>query len=414
MLRASLARLRHWLRAPKLALATLSFLATYAAALAWTPWMRSMEVAPPGWAKALGLDRPFSSPVFLAAVALVFLETLVCTIDRTHVTLEQWRGLSRRRGLALPRRDGLDVRRFLERNGFRPHGSALFRFRHALWGGWILHLGLLALILGIGIQRAFHDGGAFELAVGERVRLTDSGVVFSRDRGPFAPASPPHLDVTLAGFDPFLHQDGYAADRASRLLVAAPGGAPRAFPVDRAAGVSIGRIRLYQAIPTGLALTLDVEGLGVRTIHLRQFGSHAATAEVTDPAGETVKFILWTERAVTDRLGTGTVELLVDREGLKSAVAPGRTFAFGHGQAKLVEFSRWGGFTYSRSPGMPLVFAGFGIILLGCLLLVFPSGVAHVGRDDGDVAGWVWMKRAEGLLLEEWMGSDAGAGVTDG
>lgn len=414
MVVASLGRLRHWLRSPRLALATLAFLAIYAVVFAWTPWMRSLEVAPPVWAKALGLDTPYSSPVFLVAIVLVFLETLVCTIDRTHLTLEQWRGVSRRRGLALPCRDGRDVREFLERNGFRPHGSVLFRFRHALWGGWILHVGLLALILGIGIQRAFHDGGAFELAIGERARLTDSSVVFARDRGPFAPASPPDLEVTLSGFDPFMHQAGYSADRASRLLVRRSGEPELEFPVDRAEGASIGSVRLYQAIPTGLALTIRVEGLGVRSIHLRQFGTHAATTEVTDPAGKRVKFILSTERPVNDRLGTGTVDLLVDREGLKSAVAPGQTFAFGQGRATLLELSRWGGFTYSRSPGMPLVFASFGIILLGCLLLVFPAGVAHVGPADGDMAGWVWLKRAEGLLLEEWMGSDAGSTATDG
>lgn len=397
---------RRALRSPKLALATLAFLAIYAVAFAWTPWMRSLEVAPPAWASALGLDTPFSSPVFLAAIVLVFLETLVCTIDRTHLTLEQWRGMSRRRGLALPRRDGRDVREFLERNGFRARGSALFRFRHALWGGWILHVGLLALILGIGIQRAFHDGGAFELAIGERARLTDSSVVFGRDRGPFAPEAPPDLEITLAGFDPFMHQAGYSADRASRLLVRQSGEPELELPVDRAEGASIGGVRLYQAIPTGLALTIDVEGIGVRSVHLRQFGTHAATAEVTDPAGRTVKFILTSERPVNDRFGTGSVDLLVEREGFKSPVTPGQSFAFGQGRATLLEFSRWGGFTYSRSPGMPLVFASFGIILFGCLLLVFPSGVAHVGPAGGDTAGWVWMKRAEGLLLDEWMESD--------
>ena len=66
------------------------------------------------------------------------------------------------------------------------------------------------------------------------------------------------LRMKVVAFDPFLHQPGYAPDRASRIRVERRGTAASEMTVDRAEGVRAGPLTVYQAIPTGLALNVEI------------------------------------------------------------------------------------------------------------------------------------------------------------
>jgi hypothetical protein len=266
---------------------------------------------------------------------------------------------------------------------------------------------------GVVVQQAFHDGGAFEVAEGEAVRLDAPATVFGREKGPFAPETPPALTVALAAFDPYLHQKGYAPDRACVLRVERPGEPGRQGPVDRAAGFDAGPVTIHEALPTGLSLNLEIQGLGLRSLHLRDETHQKLTGDFTAPGGKPFRFVLETERHFDDPAGTGLVQIRAEGPAGVFAVAPGSIFPFGSVPARLVSVGRWGGFTYSRSPGMPAVFAGFGLLLLGSALLTLPAGVALVAEPGEDAAGWVWVNRGRDVLLAEWSrGSQKAA--TDG
>jgi hypothetical protein len=251
------------------------------------------------------------------------------------------------------------------------------------------------------VQQAFHDEASFELAVGEQVRLSDPDAVFRRTTGIFAPALPPGLAVGLLDFDPNLHQRGYAPDRASRLSIAEPGRDPITAAVDRADGVRVGGVTIYQAIPSGLGLVVEVQGMGVRSVHLREEGAKAATAEVAAPNGEPVRFRVDAERAISDPAGTGLLSISIESRGRRTALSPGTVFPFGDRAARLQAVGRWAGFTYARSPGMPGVFAGFAVILLGTLLLVFPAAVARVDSTPDGTAARVF-GRGSAVLVARW------------
>lgn len=394
-------RVLRLLRSPRLALGVLGFLAAYCGLAAWLPWPRA-GVAAPGWAVAFGLDPPFASPAFLSAVSLLFLSTLACLWDRTSATLRLWRGQGEGYGVAFESRPGLDLGGFLRGEGFRGTSGPLFRYRHALWGGWVLHLGLVVLIAGVAVQQGFYDSGAFEVSEGERLSLSVPGAVFTRERGPLAPATPPDLLVTLVAFDPFLHQPGYAPDRASRIRVERPGTAATEGTVDRAEGVGVGPVTIYQAIPTGLALNVEVAGLGGRSFHLRERNPLSAEGEFAAPGGEALRLGVSGERALDDPRGTGSLRVWIERRGHWTEIVPGTTFAFGAAAARLVSVGRWAGFTFARSPGMPAVLAGFALVLLGAALLAFPAGVASPGSSEQGLAGWVFVTRGRELLLAEW------------
>ena len=394
-------RVLRLLRSPRLALGVLGFLAAYCGLAAWLPWPKG-GAAVPGWAVTLGLDRPFASPGFLLAVGLLLLSTLACLWERTPGTLRLWRGRGEGYGVSFESRPGLDFGGFLRAEGFRGASPPLFRFRHALFGGWVLHLGLVVLIAGVAVEQAFHEGGAFELSEGERLSLSAPGAVFARERGPLALDTPPELLVTLVAFDPFLHQPGYAPDRASRIRVEGPGLAAREGTVDRADGVRAGPLTIYQAIPTGLALNVEGAGLGVRSFHLRTRTPLQADGEFLAPGGEPVRLGVTGERALDDPRGTGVLRVWIQRQGQRAEIVPGTVFAFGTAPARLASVGRWAGFTYARSPGMPAVFAGFAIVLLGATLLAFPAGVAWPGSAEERLAGRVFVTRGRELLLAEW------------
>jgi len=394
-------RLVQLLRSAALARAVLIYLAVLGGVAAWLPWVRGAErTPPPGWAVAVGLARPFSSAWFLAGVAALFASTLACTWGKRARTARLWRGELPAGAAVLGPRAGRDARIFLQARGFGEARGALFRYRHALWGGWILHIGLLALIAGVGVQQAFQDGGSFELVPGERRNLAEAGFVFARERGPLAPSSPPDLEVELVEFDPFRRQPGYAPDRSSRVVVRPARGRERETALDRAAGVHVAGVDVYQAIPSGLALVVEAPG-ALRALHLRERDPHAAAGEVSDEHGAATRVVARTEGRIDDPAGTGAVELSVEAAGASTPIALGQPFTLGGERVRAVALARWAGFTYARSPGTPAVLVGFGLVLLGAALLAFPAGVARLGDPDENAAA-VHLARGAEALREEW------------
>lgn len=394
-------RILKLLRAPRLALGVIGFLAAWTATGAWASWTQPGGPPAPAWARATGLAHPFTSWPFLAAVALLFASTLACTWGRRARILALRRGQLPPAALRLPRR-ATDVRAFLGEQGFRGEGELLTRFAPALWGGWLLHVGLLTLIAAVLVQQAFSDSGVFDLTEGETARLSAPGTVFGREHGPFARAALPDVEVRLDRFDPYLHQPGYAPDRLSRLTVTVAGQAPRPEAVDRAAGIRAGDAEIFQAIPAGLALTLEVPGMGLRALRLQAEGPRRAAAAVADPAGAPARFVVESERDLDSPQGTGRLRIALEAGGTRLALEPGAAFPFGGGAARLVAVGRWGRFTWTRTPGLSGVFAGFALVLAGCALLVFPAGVARLGRPGEEAAAVLFTVRGAAAVAAEW------------
>ena len=378
---------------PRLTLGVLSFLVVYSLVAAWAPDTMLENILGP---------RPFSAPLFLASVLLLFLCTLSCTWLRTGKILSIRRGKVPAAHLEL-RTGGLhSLEGFLHEQGFRGKGDIRWRNRPALWAGWLLHVALLVLMVGVVIQLVFHDGGAFEVAVGETVSLAENGTVFDRNPGSIAPSSPPDLRVRLVAFDAFQHQSGFAPDRRSRLQVATPDGSVRDLVLDRAAGERVEGTTFFQAGPTGIALILELPNDGLRAIHLRTENDRLAHADLTLPGGDEARFEVEAARAFDDRRGTGPLTIQFHRNGVESTVSSGGLIEFGNTRAKLVDLVRWSGFTYVRSPGIPAVFTGFTLVLAACVLLTLPSGIARLETRDGSAIARIWLNRGSAVVESAW------------
>jgi hypothetical protein len=404
-MRSFATRVLGWLRSPRLALGVLTFLAGWCALGAWAPWTRA-QAAVPDWVAALGIERPFASWPFLAAIGILFASTAACALPRWRRCLALTRGELPPSALALPSRPGCDVAAFLRARGFRGRGASLSRSRAGFWGGWILHVGLLVLMAAVAVQQLFHDEGRFRLAAGEGANLAQPGVVTARERGPLAPEGPPDLEVALTAFDAFEHQTGYALDRRSRLRLGSGERGSRAV-LDRAEGVSFDGIQLYQSIPTGLALRLEWPDGAYAVLHLFETGTRRSEVRVDDDAVGQGLFVVESERDVHDPEGTGRLSVRFEERGQSRELTAGALV--GPNGARVVRVDRWGEYKYSRDPGLGGIFAGFLLVLVGSALLALPAGTARIAPEDGAVAAHLFVSRGGETLLGQWLTDDAAA-----
>ncbi len=390
-----------FLSSPRLALSVLLFIALFIGTVSWLPWTLDRTVKAPDWAITIGLNQPFSSLPFLIVVSLLLINTIACTIERTGNAWKLVSGTIPLRGKVLDVETNNNFIGFLKRQGFRTGDAPpYFKNRFALTKGWLFHVGLVLLILGILVQQAFHDGGSFEIGEGEIVRLSDAGVVFDRNAGLLAPDSTPDIQLALERFDPYLHQKGYAPDRASALMIRTHTGEQR-IVLDRASGLSVNGTSIYQAIPFGLALNVEIPGLGMRSLHLRQVSPKQSDGEFKDPSGGSMRFSVQTERGVNDLLGTGNLRIFQIQGSEKTELFAGQPFTFGDRTARIISLSRWAGFTYSRSPGVSIVFAGFFLLLAGTAVMLVPAGIAADGGDRPSVIR-VYLTQGFDDFLENW------------
>ena len=271
-----------------------------------------------------------------------------------------------------------------------------------MWAGWLLHLALLVLMVGVVIQLVFHDGGAFEVAVGETVSLAESGIVFDRTPGSIAPSNPPNLRLRLVAFDAHLHQPDFAPDRRSRLQVETPDGSIRDLLLDRAAGARVEGTTIFQAAPNGIALVLELPNENLRAIHLRTENERFAAADLTLPGGDQARFEVESAHSFDSRHGSGPLTIRFERDGVETEVSRGGLIEFGNSRAKLVDLVRWSGFTYVRSPGISAVFTGFTLVLAACVLLTLPSGIARLETCDDSAIARVWLNRGSTVVESAW------------
>jgi len=390
------------LRSAAVARAILIFLALFGAGGAWAPWVQPDGPPAPAWATALWLDHPFSSPWFLLGVALLFASTLACTWGR-RARIARWRRGELPGGSLMLEGEAAGLAAFLRAQGFRGKGPLLRRYGLALWAGWVLHVGLLLLIAGVLVQQALHDGGTFLVTEGELLPLQAPGAVFMMERGLLATRETPPLSVALEAFDPARRQPGYAPDRLSTLRVIFADGRDRLVTLDRAAGAEVEGVVIHQAIRTGPSLVLEVAGQGRRALALQSRSRREAAIEVADQAGRPARFALSSERDLDDPRGIGQILVRLERDDGPVILAPGAAFDFGGPPARILAVSRWASFTYARSPGMPGVLAGVAVILAGCLLLVFPAGVARLQADGaGGATAHVHLPRGASVLEADW------------
>jgi hypothetical protein len=344
-----------------------------------------------------GLEHPFIHPLFFCLVAGLFCCTAACTMRRALAMGRMPRMFGELSTIAAESTlERLHV--CLSQAGFRHAGTTYRKAAPVLWGGMLLHVGILAIMAGALVNQALSDSGSFEIVEGGQVSLAYPGTVLGRSNGIFVKGAPLPYTIALESFDPYLHQQGYAPDRASRLKIGSPDGATLAAAIDRSHGVTAGDTTIYQAIPFGYALRVSMDAREF-AVHLRTTAPKRAEATVTDPSGVLVVFMLETENDLEDPRGTGAIRVGMSRHGGFVWLKPKEPFPFGHGSARIEALARWGGYTYARNPGVAIVFTGFAMLLTGCGMLLMPCGIARIEeKAEGPGRLFLYAPRWEGYF----------------
>lgn len=373
-----------FLRSKGLALFLLIILAILCLTGGWLKWVRpEIDI--------------FTSPVFLITIVLFFLNTFACTIQRTGFVLLLLKGKIPENSLVFPLRD-ISFEGFLIERGFKCTSKPYVKNRLALIKGWLFHVGILVMLTGIFVQQALYEEGTFDITVGQTLRLPQDTI--ERKKGLLRKDNS-YLEVTLLDFDPFYYEKGYARDRLSRLIINYSG---KVKPVSltRVKGADIDSLTIYQGIPHGLSLIMEIEGRGIYTFFLRDVSERMARAEFSDPEGKRASFSMTTENPINDPKGIGDFRLYYERNGNIVQIFMNKDFEFGGLKARLKEIRRWSRFTYAINPGMPLVFIGFLIAVVGSIVFLFQGGIA-MPDESGKVAGYVYVTRGGEVMLNEWL-----------
>ncbi|TAK36647.1 MAG: hypothetical protein EPO21_01910 [Chloroflexota bacterium] len=393
-------------------------------------------------ANGLGLTRVYNSWWFLTLLGLLFLSLLVCTVSNCRRT---WR-IDRHR-----HREECDVPRSVRRDGghltiqmsdtqqpqptsdahplvhapfqrasvvlrqvgyrVRPvaSGSALFagKRRYGIWGSAIFHLGLMIVLLGGAYSGGGKMAGYFELAEGQTFTEQRGGYL-QIDEGPLFREQHASFRLRLDQLHTRYWDNGTLREMSSAVTVQAPSGETRTALLGPGRPLSFLGASIYQANQHGFAVLLSLKDAAGNTIS-SGFVNFATPSEPTHPATNRFPLPGVSLQAEADFYPAPQAEALdvenwsqarpdeswlylflrdeQERLVFQGPLALGDSITFNGYALSFKQVSRWAGFPVVRDPGLPIIFTGFGLCILGAAIIYLwvPRRI------------WVWVERtAEG------------------
>lgn len=384
--------LRRFLRAPATIVGELGFLTAASALGAALPQvgsaapeelaaLRQHGPAVAALVEALALDRIFTSPAFLAATLLAALSLLLVVQEQVRRFVAAWRqSLSE----AHFRNPAFHI------SFLRPAraGASPVRLwstgRLGMAGSLCLHAGLLAVIAAAALRSLFGVTAAVDLLEQETLPPT---VAAWGAQWPGPLARPFQLEgpLTLEAVDLDWYPDGDLRDIAIRFRT--PDGSTHRLGINEAFTTPHGRLSVSAAVgPAALVAWSPRPGdLRREALLLRQGAPGQFTA--TTGTGTTLH-----ARAHLDPGNPRATSLdvrVMEGPALRFAgrLAPGETVGLpGGGELELVGLPSWARLQASRDPGLPLVYAGFLLGLIGAAATYAIVRVDHrvmVTPEDG-------------------------------
>lgn len=373
----------------------------------------------------VGLEHYYTSAWYRALVALLFINTLFCT-------MEQWKKAVREAGKPQPGRESgraltimgagrAEILAALKKNRYKvdiitdKNKETVIIGRRGilgLFGSPLFHLFLLILILGVLLSGLTRFYGFLILAEGETLPVVESSFV-TANYAPYARRGEGELRVTLESLEVRYDSRGFPFRFASNVTLQKGGAAPSVEQVEQAAPTPFAGHNLYQ-LERGyspLVLLLDENGaevwgafLYLETIPGRD--GELYRDELNFPyLGENVTVELLPD-GKERRIGEGPWEhspsapvLKVRMPNREEVLVPlGESAALGDLLLLFPELRQWSGLNVVRDPGLPVVVAGFTGIVAGLCLLFFLSYHRLEIRINGDGARVSEVRRREKIL----------------
>ncbi len=402
----------------------------------------------------LGLDRTFTSWWFLVVVGMFFVNTLACTVDQAVKTWRQARkdcGAFQRRKTVRRDKMSAEQERFsspdppVEHSEKADHPekmiTSLLRSRHYVvqedatqartapdeperdlpdqetrlvlaeknrigyWGSVVFHAGLLLVILGVGYGSLGRFEGVILVTEGERRTEGHQEYIYLEEGPAFAEAHPGFV-VGLEKVRHFSPTKKTLGGMASSLTL---DGKP--FQLDQRAPLVYRGFRIYQD-RFGNAVSFESDtGRGTPLLftaglldQITMGGSKVSKGSLIIPGTNLrARLVLYANADSKDgKLVATSLVLkrpilevtLEDPAGtrvFKGKVEVGQEVRAAGLKLAFTGASYWLALRIKRDPGLGLIYAGFGVVLLGLILLYFliPRQVwVKLTADPGQAGGW--------------------------
>ncbi|HEX9015989.1 MAG TPA: cytochrome c biogenesis protein ResB [Chloroflexota bacterium] len=365
--------------------------------VAYAQWVRANPSI--AWlARLVSLDSLYSSWWFLALFAMLYLNTLACTLPQFRAA---YRRTSRLPELSLPAlfpanaefplasttAEALDTAALvLRRRGLkvetRSDGVAASKGSLAPWGSPLFHLGLVVLMTGAALGGLFRFTGYVE--VGEGQAFVDAAPSYlQRSQGPLFDRSLPFGQGLLPGLghqgftiqlDRFTAtrstwREGTPADLASEVTIVDRGGAVSRTSVSINQPADQDGLRIYQTANSGVApvflLELPSGERQMGMVYLSSTGDGHYENSLNLPGGSY-------KMTVKARDGDSAVDIDVFERKLhvvSGHLEPGRSLRIDDATLTVQEVRRWTGLRVVNEAGDIVMYAGFALVAIGLLLI---------------------------------------------
>ncbi|MCL4534142.1 MAG: cytochrome c biogenesis protein ResB [Bacteroidetes bacterium] len=390
----------------------------------------------PAWlARALSLGSLYSEWWFLAIFALLYVNTLACTLPQLRAA---YRRASTNLRLDLPEdqppycdvafcessAEALDsAARMLGRKGYlvvpRAGGIAARKGSLAPWGSPVFHLGLIVLLSGMAISGLFHFTGYIEIGEGQTFVDEPSGYL-QRSQGPLFGLVLPFDQIRLPG----LGHQGFAVqlDRFTAINSNWREGIPRDLTSE--VTISQSRVTVWRA---AISINRPADRDGLELYQTSMFGL-APLFRLTFPDGSQQNGMVY----LTSR-GDGTYEnslhlpgssyrmTLRARDGDRGVDAevferklrvasgrlePGGSLRVDDATLTFMDLRRWTGLQVVNQPGDAILYTGFALVAIGLFaifLLVHKQVWVTVVEGPGGPVLRIWCRgsRLQALFAAE-------------
>lgn len=374
--------------------------------------------------EASGLENYYTSVWYQALVALLFINTMFCTVEQwKKAALEAGQasiavesggmevyGFDQSSVLALLRKNRYHTEQISDKDGRTVLVARRGRF--GLFGSPLFHVFLLVLIVGVLLSGLTRSYGYLVLAEGETLPVAESSFI-AVNNAPYARRGSGEVLVSLDKLDVDYDSRGFPFRFASTVVFEQRGIEPQVKKVEQVAPTPFSGYNFYQ-LERGyapLVLLLDENDVEV-------WGAFLYLETIPGPDGE-----LYLDELTFPFIGADViVELLPDGRERRVGEGPwphrpeapalnvvtpdngavviplgegtdvaGMTLAF-------PELRQWSGMNVVRDPGLPVIAAGFTGIVAGLCLLFFLSYQRLQIRIDVETVYITEVRRREKIL----------------
>ena len=360
------------------------------------------------WGTTVGLDHVYTTPWFAVVLCLGFISLVLSTIEQGKIALRKSlsvAGYSDGAAIQVRTPDDL-LAKALVRRGYLPvcRGDILKYVRHpwGYWGNFLLHLGMTVAIAASLYIALTQNRGAANLVEGEVHTAADPWA--GSDRGMLAAGPLLAVPVRLDSVRPELWPDYRVKDISSDLTFLSADNRSESRTVGVNTLLHYRGFHLYQSPDFGHAFFLEFscrDGRKDRQIlqlpfpnSLEKPGYNDFTLNLPDGTFPLkAKYLVDAEKRSWDR-GTPllTLRLLADSGEIAGQVSlkSGEEGMLGPYRVRVLRVVKWTQITFVDIAGMPLVFAGFLIIIMGASLQYFTPPREIFVRREGDVCLLIW------------------------